>query len=155
MSYLPIIIGIAILAFKVISSISKKNPPQGTPHSSQQPSIPQNSKESFEDLLAVFDMENKIFEQKNNVSSYSTTQDRMGNSTREDRIESLPMSNHAYAAFSGNAPQKLDVNLTPTKRYKEFKIKKKEPNKYLKQFKNPQSAKDAIVASEILKRKYF
>lgn len=153
-SFIPIIIGIAILVYRAVSAANKKSTQQPT-HSSQQPSIPQKSKESFEELLKVFDLENKIFNQKTNTSSYSTTQDRMGSTSREDRAESLPMSNHAYAAFSGNTPQSLDIDLTPPKRFKEFKIKKKEPNKYLKKFKNPSSAKDAIVMSEILQRKHF
>lgn len=169
-----IILGVVWLVIRLVSAGNKNNakpkPQQGRPAQSQQtgrPTASQEAPKSFEELLRQLGQ--NVEEQRTTNQPAHREEPRPYYEEHEEyegQLESVDQSyDDAYTRYeeaiaAGKDFERIEdrvsrlENKETSKRFKSFDKQEEEPSYYAKLLQNPQSARDAIILAEILKRPY-
>ncbi|MCX2744295.1 hypothetical protein OO013_10480 [Mangrovivirga sp. M17] len=160
LEFLPFIIAIIIYlvqqALKANKDSSKSSPPMDSDNGGGRP-------KSFEELLEEIQGSKESSERAEDYESYEEYEpEPVRQSSREysGEAESSVVERFRKSVKEAENTVKIEdkrsTDLDKGLRFEEFKIKKKktEGSRYKKMLRNRKSAKDAIILSEILRRKY-
>lgn len=133
----------------IIGAIRKMN--KQTPKQPSKPYTPSTNPRKQDDLPDIF---KDLFEERKTVVQEQRSSQPVKEIKRpEKKVEEVVIDDR-FAAYSGNVTQSQPEEVTPKKRFEHYRIKKEKTNKYKKALQSPAGIKQAVIASEILKRKF-
>jgi len=153
-----------IIAIVWIYGAIKKNQKK-TPKTPSNPYKPKTNEPTFDPSQdSIPDLLKDLFEndREEELPNYQRKTERQTpkytpqeNSISDEVLSTTTFNtNEKYQKYTGHQPLDIEETERPSKRAENYKIKKTKVNKYKKMLGTPTGMKQAIIASEILQRKF-